>query len=155
MAALVGLDPRHMHQRLDIGDMRQGQDGAPVKLLVMRHVARDDRETQVNTAKKCLYLNDFRHVPRALDELVKGTGLGLVQGHAQADLDLVAKRAPIDHRAVGADDASGAQPVEPPGAGCGGEAHPPGQFGGAKMGGVLILAQEAAVGVIEHDIFTS
>ncbi len=53
-----------MHQRLDIGDMGQGQDGGAVDLLVMRHVAGDDRQAHVDTAKEGLNFNNFRHVPR-------------------------------------------------------------------------------------------
>ena len=57
-----------MHQRLDIGDMRQGQDGAAIELLIMRHVTGNNREAQVNTPKKCLNFNYFRYVPRGFDK---------------------------------------------------------------------------------------
>ena len=45
------------------------------------------------------------HIARGVHELVKGARLCLVQRDAQGDLDLVAKRAPVDHRTVAPDDA--------------------------------------------------
>ena len=106
---------------------------------------------RVNAAQKRLYFRDFGHVPRLGYEFVEGARLGLVECDAQAHLDLVAERAPIDHRTIGADDADGAQPIEPPRTGGRREPGARGKLRRAKMGGVLILAQQAAVDIVEHD----
>ena len=72
-----------MHQRLDIRDMGQSQNTAAIEMLVMGHVARNDRQAHIDPTEKGLDLDHFRHLARAGNELVKGSALSFVQCHPQ------------------------------------------------------------------------
>ena len=103
-------------------------------------------------ARPFINLKNVRKVYRSGgEEFVEGARLGFFERDAQADLDLVAKRAPVDHRAVGADDARAFHPVEPAGAGGGRDARSLCQVGDGLGGVVLVMAQDAPVDVVEHE----
>ena len=81
---LVGFDPGHMHQRLDIRDMRQGQDAAAVNLLIMRHIPRDDGQAHIHRPRK-VWISITSGTLRAGFGMnsSKARGLCLVQRNAQ------------------------------------------------------------------------
>lgn len=70
-----------MHQCLDIGDVRQGQNAVTVDLLIVCHIARQYRQTYIHPPQKGLNLDHFGHVARGDREFIEGAGLCLVQRH--------------------------------------------------------------------------
>lgn len=103
-----------MHQRFDVGDMRQGENGAAIDLLIMRHIAGNHRKAHIHLAKKCLDLQHLGDLPGLGDKFVKGPRVGLVQSKAQRDLYRIAKSAPVDHRTLAEKNTRLAQLVQPP-----------------------------------------
>ena len=64
-SVLPVLDGGHLHQRLDIGDMRQRQDAIAIDVLGNgAMVPRNDGKTRVDPAEEGLDLGDFRHLAR-------------------------------------------------------------------------------------------
>ena len=93
------LDRRNQHQRLDLGDMRQRQNPRAVDLLILRHVARDHVQPHIDPAQKRLDRRSLRAPRRAAAmNSSKARGLVLSSVKRKRHLDLIAQRAPVDHR---------------------------------------------------------
>jgi len=140
-----------MHQRLDVGDMGQGQNALAVDLLIMRQVAGDHRKPGIDDPQKRLNLDHFGHVAGRGQKFVESAGLGFIQRDAQTDLQLVPQRGPMHLRTQAAQHTQTLHALQAPGKGAGGDARALGQIGGGQFGGGLILAQYAPINIIKHE----
>lgn len=87
-----------MHQRLDIGDMRQRQNTTAINVLILRHVARNYRQAHIDPTQKGLDFQHFGDQSRSGDKFVECARLGFIKRHPQADFDGIAQCGPVDHR---------------------------------------------------------
>ncbi len=102
-----------MHQRFNVGNMRQGQDFGPVNLLIMGHIMGDHREAHINPAKEGLDCDHFGHIARGLKEFIKGARVGFIQRKAQRDLNRIAQGRPANLGMLAAQNAGLLQLLKP------------------------------------------
>ena len=140
-----------MHQRLDVGDMRQGQQPFTVQLLIVAHVACDHCKADIHLPQKGLDLQHLGHLTRGGDEFVECPALRFVQCHTQRDLDLIPQRPPVDHPAHTLEDARAPEPLQPPRKGRGSDPCPFRQRAARHFRFDHHVAQNAPVCVIKHD----